>query len=71
MTRNEDLALAVLMISDARARFREMAQPHATNRVAVNFINGLAQAIGDISPEEAYAALAREFPLPAPPTEKA
>jgi hypothetical protein len=51
--------LARQMYADARARFREMAEPLLVDAQTREFAKSLELAIGEVSPEEAIGGLLR------------
>jgi hypothetical protein len=59
MNHDEFLTIARGMYAEARVRFREMAAPLVTDDETRVFVESLTQAIGEVSPDEAYAALVR------------
>lgn len=45
------------MYADARQRYQEMAEPYLLDHALRDFSAALVKAIGEVSPEEAIAAL--------------
>ncbi len=57
MNREEFVETARQMYDDARGRYAELAKPYLLDDELHRFSGALVKAIGEVSPEEAVAAL--------------
>ncbi len=57
MDQDEFRTIARGMYADARERYREMAKPYLLDDALREFSAAVVRAIGEVSPEEALAAL--------------